>query len=512
MPILRADRLRTNRWHGSPFDEVLVLTVHKPFRTQADRFGIDTPTQSTLASRLMRPLADWQAAAHRHPRRVSAAVLLVLGGSAVTAFGVAPLAGLPDDAQPTISQLSETVASPLLPQQLTVLDQAPLVLHRTDVTRHSDTVDKLLQRLGVDDLAAAQFIRNDPVGSVLMQGRAGKSVTAEAQDGLLQRLIVRGPADTTSDLDTHFVRITIDRVTDAQGTRFESRRELVPLQTMERMASGTIRSSLFAAADAANVPDGVTNQLAEIFGTDIDFRRELRVGDAFSVLYEAHLADGEPVTWSGSAGRVLAARFINQGKVHDAVWFQEGGRKGAYFDLQGRSKTRAFLASPLAFSRVTSGFAMRFHPIHKTWRAHLGVDYGAPTGTPVRSVGAGTVSFAGWQNGYGNVVHVQHSGNRTTVYAHLSRIDVRRGQSIEQGSRIGAVGATGWATGPHLHFEFKVGGKHVDPMTIARAAESLQLSPQQLAQFRRTAEVVAQRLDAANDWQAAGLTSGPRFE
>ena len=453
-----------------------------------------------------------QAAAHRHPHRVSAAVLVLLGGSAVTAFGVAPLASLPDNAQPTITQLVDPVNSPLLSAQLAALDDGALVLHRTDVTRHSDTVDAVLKRLGVDDLAAAQFIRNDPLASSLLQGRVGKSVTVEAQDGLMRRMVVRGPADTTSDFDTHFVRITVERVDDATGTRFESQRELVPLQTMERMASGTIRSSLYAAADVAGVPDGVTNQIAEIFGTDIDFRRELRVGDAFSVLYESFLADGEPVTWSGDSGRVLAARFINQGKTHDAVWFQETGRKGAYFDLTGTSKTRAFLASPLAFSRVTSGFAMRFHPIHKTWRAHLGVDYGAPTGTPVRSVGDGVVSFAGWQNGYGNVVHVQHSGNRTTVFAHLSRIDVRRGQSIEQGSRIGAVGSTGWATGPHLHFEFKVAGKHVDPMTIARAAESLQLSPQALVQFRQSALTVAQRLDAANDRQTAGLRAGPRFE
>jgi murein DD-endopeptidase MepM/ murein hydrolase activator NlpD len=209
---------------------------------------------------------------------------------------------------------------------------------------------------------------------------------------------------------------------------------------------------------------------------------------------------------------VLAARFINKDKTHDAVWFQEPGHKGAYYDLNGRSKTRAFLASPLAFSRVTSGFAMRFHPILQKWRAHLGVDFGAPTGTPVRSVGDGVVVFAGQQNGYGNVVQLQHNGDRMTVYAHLSRIDVRRGQHVEQGTRIGAVGATGWATGPHLHFEFKVSGHQVDPMTIARASESLQLSPQAVAQFRRMAIDVAQRLGSASDWQTAGAQSGPRFE
>nr|MBP6615895.1 M23 family metallopeptidase [Aquabacterium sp.] len=248
------------------------------------------------------------------------------------------------------------------------------------------------------------------------------------------------------------------------------------------------------------------------FGNEIDFRRELRKGDAFSVLYEAHLADGEPVTWGSSHGRVLAARFINKGESHDAVWFQEAGRKGAYFDLNGRSTTRAFLASPLAFSRVTSGFAMRFHPVHKTMRAHLGVDFGAPTGTPVRSVGDGVVTFSGWQKGYGNVVQVEHSGGRSTLYAHLSRIDARRGAKIEQGQLVGAVGATGWATGPHLHFEFKLNGKQVDPMQVARASESLQLSPQALTKFRAMSVSVAQRLDRADALQTAGLSSGPRFE
>ena len=331
---------------------------------------------------LTRALTAFQLAAHRHPRRVSAAVLVLLGGSAVTAFGVAPLAALPEATPPAVTQLTEPVTSPLLTVQIQALEDATLPLWRSDVTRHADTVDSLLKRLGVDDMVAAQFIRNDPVAGTLLQGRTGKSVKVEAHDGRLMRMVVRGPADTTSDFDTHFVRLTVERVSDAAGERFETRRELVPLQVTERMASGTIRSSLFAAADAAGIPDSVTTQIAEIFGTDIDFRRELRQGDAFSVLYESYLADDEPVTWTGSAGRVLAARFINQGKAHNAVWFQEAGRKGAYFDLTGRSKNRAFLASPLAFSRVTSGFAMRFHPIHKTWRAHLGVDYGAPTGTP----------------------------------------------------------------------------------------------------------------------------------
>jgi len=465
--------------------------------------------QSSRLSPIVAAARALQAAAHRHPRRISAAVLAVLAGSAMTAFGVAPLSALPESATPLVTQVTESIEPAALPAQLQGLDLQSMRLYRSDVTRSADTADSLLKRLGVDDAQAAQFIRNDPLAATLLQGRLGKSVKAVVDQGRLLELVVRGPADTSADIDTHFTRLTLSRL--PQGG-FSVDRAVLPLERLPQMGSATIQSSLYAAADDARIPDAVTNQIAEIFGNDIDFRRELRKGDAFSVLYEAHLADGEPVTWGNHAGRVLAARFINQGEEHNAVWFQEAGRKGSYFDLTGRSKVRAFLSSPLAFSRVTSGFAMRFHPIHRTWRAHLGVDFGAPTGTPVRTVGEGQVSFSGWQNGYGNVVHVLHSGNRTTVYAHLHRIDVRRGERVEQGQRIGTVGSTGWATGPHLHFEFKMGNQQVDPMKIARESETLQLSPTALAQFRNLAVDVAQRLRTASEWQAAGAQSGPRFE
>lgn len=471
--------------------------------------GIPDLTSNKLISAI-RTARSLQAAVHRHPRRVSAAVMALMAGSAMTAFGVAPLTSLPEAATPQVKEWTEPLPLPELPTQLSRLDEQSLSLYRTEVTRQADTIDSLLRRLGVDDASAADFLRTDPVAATLVQGRAGKLVHATVTDGKLDRLEVRGPAASSDQSDTHFTRMTVERTSNAAG--LQARQEQVAMTVSPQLASGTIQSSLYQAADDAKVPDSVTNQIAEIFGSDIDFRRELRKGDAFSVIYEAHTADGHPITWGTSAGRVLAARFINKDTTHDAVWFQEPGRKGAYFDTTGRSKTRAFLASPLAFSRVTSGFAMRFHPIMQRWRAHLGVDYGAPTGAPVRSVGDAVVAFAGQQNGYGNVVQLQHAANRMTVYAHLSRIDVRRGQKIEQGQLIGAVGATGWATGPHLHFEFKVNGQHVDPMKIARASESLQLSPVALGQFRQLVGTLTPRLNAAGELRTAGTQSGPRFE
>lgn len=441
----------------------------------------------------------------RHPRRLTAVVVSLLLGSAVTAFGVAPLA--PDAADLPRSIVTESVTPLSLDAQLQALETQALELYRSDLTRSGDTADSVLARLGIDDREAAAFLRSDSTARKLLEGRTGKMLRALSAEGRLTELVARSPAESSEQFATHFTRLTITR--DALG--FNARSEQVPLQSEQRLGSGTIQSSLFAAADDSRLPDAVTIQIAELFGTDIDFRRELRRGDTFTVLYEALTADGEPITWNQASGRVLAAQFVNAGKTHDAVWFDnptgDGRSKGGYYGLDGKSKNRMFLASPMAFSRVTSGFAMRFHPILKTWRRHLGVDYGAPTGTPVRSVGDGVVDFAGWQNGYGNIVIVRHAGERETRYAHLSRMNVKRGQRVEQGSLVGAVGATGWATGPHLHFEFRVRGEHVDPLKVARASEAVTIAPAARARFDEIAGTARLQLDAA-----PAVAAATRFE
>jgi murein DD-endopeptidase MepM/ murein hydrolase activator NlpD len=182
------------------------------------------------------------------------------------------------------------------------------------------------------------------------------------------------------------------------------------------------------------------------------------------------------------AGRVLAAQFTNQGKSFRAVYY-----KGGYYAEDGQNLRKQFLRSPLEFSRVSSGFGMRKHPLHKTWMAHKGIDYAAPIGTRVRAAGNGFVEFAGEKGGYGNVVILRHSGQYSTVYAHMSRIAVRRGARVEQNDTIGFVGQTGWATGPHLHYEFRVGGQARNPLSIAMPAAApvtAQDLPQFLAQVR----------------------------
>ena len=422
----------------------------------------------------------------------------LLAGSALTAIAVAPLA--PDAALLPQRMVSETVVPEGLDSQLAALAAQDLTLIRSDVTRGTDTAHSLLSRLGVSDPAAAAFIRSDATARLLLAGRGGKMVQAQADaDGALKELVARFPSDRPELAKTHFMRLTLGRI----DKHWLARLETAPYEMRERWASGTIRSTLFAATDESGIPDSVANQIAELFATDIDFHRELRRGDTFTVIYDTPLADGEPVVWNDGAGRVKGAEFVNGGRAQHAVWFDGGDGRGAYYDVNGRSKRRVFLASPLEFSRVTSGFAMRFHPLLQNWRQHQGVDYGAPAGTAVRSVGEGLVEFAGRQNGYGNVVLLRHAGDRSTLYAHLSHIDVRKGQRVEQGQRIGAVGMTGWATGPHLHFEFRIAGQHQDPLRMAKASEALPLDAASRRRFAELLHTVQAKLDIAETMAGA---------
>ena len=419
---------------------------------------------------------------------------VLLLGTGVTAFGIAPLA--PDAADIPVHQVTEALSIPGLTglDALTAspLTAAPMVLFRTDATRRDDTAQSLLQRLGVPDSQAQAFLRNDPVARQLL-GRSGRLVSVEANE---RNELLRLTARWLSADENSFTRLVVEK--SDNGT-LGSRLEHGALTTSTRLASGTIRSSLFAATDAANIPDPVAIQLAEMFSSNIDFRRDLRQGDRFSVVYESLEADGE----SMRSGRVLSAEFVNDGKEHQAVWFEEPGQKGGYFGFDGQSARRLYLATPLEFSRVSSGYGMRFHPITGGSKAHMGIDYAAPTGTPVRTIGDGTVEFAGVQRGYGNVIFIRHRNNQVTVYAHLSRIGVRQGQRVGQGDFIGNVGTTGASTGPHLHLEFRDNGVQVDPLSIARQSETIPISPALRQRFSAVAQLQRQQLEAAASIQQA---------
>lgn len=423
-------------------------------------------------------------ALEHHPRQVTAlvAALLLTGGGG--AFAVASLG--PDPSQLPVRQILEEVQTLPIAEQAEALDTFQFSVFATEAVRPTDSAEALLARLGVNDAAAAAFLRSDTLARPLVLGAPGRLVNVESTDArTLLRLTVRWSTEPTT-----FKRLVVERQADGG---FASRIETAPLVASLRVGSGTIRHSLFAAADETGIPDAVTTQIVDIFSAEIDFRR-LRVGDRFAVVYETLEADGEPMR----SGRVLSAQFSNNGKVSDAVWFQQEGTRGGYFDFNGKSLERTYLASPMQTTRITSGFAMRMHPIHKVWRAHTGVDYGAPTGTPVRTVGDGRVKYAGVMGGYGNVVEVEHGGGDTTLYAHLSRIDVRVGQLVERGQTVGGVGATGWATGPHLHFEFKQNGVHRDPLVVARNSQAMELTAAARPAFLRVAGAMRSQIVAAS--------------
>lgn len=422
----------------------------------------------------------------KHPRRVLAGVAVAVAVAFMVAGGGAfAVANLEESvSKRPLNQVVESVSILSLPS---LWADKPLQLFRSDLTRSSDSADSLLSRLGLSDPEAATYLRNASTARKQFIGRAGRMVSVE---GDAEHRLTRLTARWANEDGANFTRWVMER--SAEG--FVERQETAPLTISSRMGNGTIQSSLFAATDEANIPDSVASQLADIFAGDVDFHRALRKGDRFAVVYESLEADGELLR----TGRVISAEFINNGKTHQAFWFKEANAKeGGYFNADGVSLRRAYLASPLAFSRVTSGFKMRFHPILQTWRAHLGVDYAAPTGTPVRSVGQGIVDVAGSQGGFGNVVMVKHASGQTTVYAHLSRINVKRGQSVMQGQTVGLVGATGWATGPHLHFEFRVNGQHKDPLTMARQSVTVEVSAAAREQFKRYAAIAKVDLAAA---------------
>jgi murein DD-endopeptidase MepM/ murein hydrolase activator NlpD len=320
------------------------------------------------------------------------------------------------------------------------------------VVSRNDTMDRLFRRfeLNLSDLATlrdlpelrSQLDRLHPGELLKIMHRGGELV------GLERKL---------SDSET--LKVT----RDAAG--FVSDVLENPLEVHTRTASATIDSSLFQAAADARLSERVAFDLAEIFQYDIDFVLDIQPGDRFTVVYEEVFQDGVPL----KTGNILAARFVNDGREYRAVRYIDANGHGEYFTPDGRSLRKAFIRAPVQFSRISSRFnPARRHPVLNRIRAHRGVDYAAPVGTPVRAAGDGRVRFVGRQGGFGNVIELEHGSGVVTVYGHLSRFkrDLQRGQRVDLGSVIGFVGMTGLATGPHLHYEYRVRGAHKNPQTV----------------------------------------------
>jgi len=376
-------------------------------------------------------------------RWLVALVLPFLG--VVAAFGIAPNT-VPDRVATT--RVIQEIELPLPPTGVAT----DAGYWREERIVRGDRAASVLRRLGADDADVKAFLRATHSMKILRQLIPGQSVRAyQTADGKLLALRYQNDGDV----------LNVER----DGDGFHASESTIDLERRVLVASGEIDTSLFGATDAAQLPDAVAIQIADVFATDVDFHRDLRHGDRFTVVYETYYDQGEPVR----PGRILAAEFINDGKAYRALWFEYAKGQGGYYTPYGTNIRKAFLRSPLEFSRVTSRYTnRRYHPILREWRAHRGVDYGAPVGTRVRATGNGVVKFAGRQGGYGNLVVLRHQSRYTTWYGHLSRFakGLHSGARVQQGETIGYVGMTGLATGPHLHYEFRVNGVHRNPLQV----------------------------------------------
>jgi murein DD-endopeptidase MepM/ murein hydrolase activator NlpD len=415
--------------------------------------------------------------------RILSASAIFLAVCAFGAAGVAPMA--PDAADLPVKSITQELALPSIAEQIAAIDPSTHAFINEERVRPGDTLATVLNRLGVSDDAAATFIKSDRTARSVLQLKPGRRIQAQtAANGALQRL-----STTTIDGRDHPPRnIVITR----EGSGFKAEEMPANIEKRVEMRSGEIKSSLFAATDAAQIPDPVAMQLVDMFSTNIDFASDLRRGDRFNVVYETFWQGGEYIR----TGRVLAAEFHNGSNTYQSVWFDEPGARqgGGYYGFDGKSLKKAFLKSPLEFSRISSGFSMRQHPISGLWKQHKGVDFAAAIGTPIRAAGEGVIDFIGKQNGYGNVVVIKHWSNYSTAYAHMSRFTsgLRKGSKIHQGEVIGYVGMTGWSTGPHLHYEFRVNNEPRNPLSV-EVPNAQPLASAELQRFRSVANEMTHR-------------------
>jgi murein DD-endopeptidase MepM/ murein hydrolase activator NlpD len=358
--------------------------------------------------------------------------------------------------------------------------------------RRNDTLDAIFREMQLSIADLAQLRSLPEVRKSLDLLRPGDIIMLTHLDGELKSL-TRRLSDTA----------TLSVTRSPEGFAADVIEN--PLETEEASLSGTIDSSLFGAVNAAGGSDALAVTLADVFKYDIDFINEVRSGDRFAVAYEQQWQDGQFLR----DGEILAAEFVNSGKTFRAVRYVMPDGSAEYFTPEGKSVRKAFLRFPVAFGRVSSGFSLgRRHPILNKVRAHKGIDFAAPVGTPIKAAGSGRVVFRGVKGGYGNVVILAHPGSVTTLYGHMSRFvrGLSVGRKVKQGEVIGFVGMTGLATGPHLHYEYRVGGVHRNPAKVPLPrAESI---PETLrADFEAKSAGLLARLDSIDSAKQTRVAS-----
>lgn len=403
----------------------------------------------------------------------------------VTAFGIAPNTSL------NTIPVEEVVLDLSIPEVATETSESFTFWRQVDIKR-GDTMAAILARLEVNAQDTANFLQAARESKAMRRLVPNKTIYAQTS--------AQGELLTMRYFFDNEELFLMEKVDDA----FHMSEQKIELDKQIKMRSGTVNSSLFAATDKAGIPNNVAAQITEIFASDIDFYRDLRKGDRFNVVYETmHDNDGKQT----KAGRVLAVEYINNEKSHQAVYFQSSNGEGGYYTPEGKSLRKQFLRAPLSFSRISSGFTnARFHPVLKKWRAHKGIDYAAPTGTPVMATASGKVSFSGTQRGYGKLIILTHDEKYDTAYGHLSAFakGLRNGKRVNQGDVIGYVGATGMATGPHLHYELRVNGVQQDPSKVVLPSAP-PIAANGMAAFKEETESLLARLDILRNTQLAAL-------
>lgn len=400
---------------------------------------------------------------------------------------------------PTEPSLIRSLPLPLVE----TVQSTDMVAHRLDAVdeqdkwqtvkvRRGDNLSLIAKHLGLSAQIVHRIMTN-PEAAVLKNLRPGQELHILLEDGMFRELIY--------DIDlTHSLHIR------RADERFTSEMLITELETRIATAAATITSSLFLAAQNAGLSDNLTMQLVHLFGWDIDFALNIREGDSFALIYEEQFKDGEKL----KDGPILAAEFINRNKTYRAVRYTNRDGHTDYFADSGHSMRKAFLRTPLDFQRISSRFSLkRKHPILNRIRAHRGVDYAAPNGTPVKATGDGIVVHAGRKGSYGNTIILKHGGKYSTVYAHLSRITrgIKRGKRVSQGQAIGYVGTTGLATGPHLHYEFRINGVHRNPLTVT-LPKAMQIPAPQMGRFKATTRPMLAQLGAiAPSYTSRNLSS-----
>jgi murein DD-endopeptidase MepM/ murein hydrolase activator NlpD len=423
-------------------------------------------------------------------RRLPTKTHLVAVSACAIIFAIALL--LPsEDVAANRSQLSLEVKEPAIEETvLTVAEQPPVIENWLEIAiRDGDNLTTLFNKAGLGANQLYPMLNDIKPSKALNRLKPGERLDFLIEAGELIKL-----RHVTSPLTQTLV--SRDSNLDYQLEQIEFTPEI-----SHSYRQGTIQDSLFLSGERAGLSQQKIMELAGIFGWDIDFVLDIRQGDSFAVIYEERWLDGQMI----GEGNIVAAEFTNQGQTYQAVRYTDNKGDSNYFTPTGKSMRKAFLRTPVDFTRISSKFnPNRKHPIFKTKRPHRGVDYAAPTGTPIKASGDGKVILAGRKGGYGKTVILQHGQSYTTLYAHMTRIKpgMKRGKRVKQGQIIGYVGSTGYATGPHLHYEFRVNGVHRNPLTVS-LPQAAALPNSEQGKFKPHAAQLLSQLESYRQTQLA---------